>query len=108
MRIPQHLKRKPTSVSLAAGEAMTNCIRDILVPLRLGDQYLTHLPLDVIPLNFDVVLGLPWLRHTCPTIGWLEDTLAFKHKGETIVLNTTPANKKPCSKPHVISALMFK
>jgi hypothetical protein len=99
MRIPQQLKHKPTSIGLAAGEAMTNCTRDILVSLRLGDQYLTHLPLDIIPLNFDVVLGLPWLRHTCPQLDSLKTRLPSSTKERPLYLTLPLLTRSPAVNP---------
>lgn len=60
-RLHAHKKSRPTSVALASGPSLTHCTHSLVTPLQLSKTYTSALPLDVIPLNFDIILGLPWL-----------------------------------------------
>lgn len=84
-----------------------NCTHDLLGSLRL-DMYSTSLPLDIMPLNFNIILGLPWLHEVKPQFDWDADVLIFDHKGKEIRIDASTTHKDTSTCPLVVFVMQFK
>lgn len=92
-RLRAHLKREPLAIGLALGLGLVNCTHDLFGSLALSDTYSTHISFDVLPLNFDIILGLSWLRTVKPQFAWDDDELIFNHNGREIRVDASLAHR---------------
>ena len=75
-------------------------------------RYRDKLDVEVIPLgnNYDLILGMPWLRQFNPRIDFKTLSLAFDHREETILLATNhqESNDQDPTSLHLLSHVQLK
>jgi hypothetical protein len=75
--IPTVKSDRVSVVKLADGSSQTTCRLVQSFPLYISNRQLRE-NLLVLPIeNFDIILGMPWLRKHNPIIDWSTDTLTF-------------------------------
>ena len=79
--------------------------------IKMG-RYRDKLDVEVIPLgnNYDLILGMPWLRQFNPRIDFKTLSLAFDHREETILLATNhqESNDQDPTSLHLLSHVQLK
>ena len=61
------------------------------ISLRVGNTYQETFAFTVTSLQYDIILGLPWLEDHLVNIDWKKYTLSFKMDGQAIVLRARRA-----------------
>lgn len=76
------------------GNGETGKVAQVLAngKLRLNRSYGERLDLSVahLDIDYDVILGKPWLYARNPTIDWRTDRLTFDYMGRTVTLTAIP------------------
>jgi hypothetical protein len=76
------------------------------LPFRIG-QYKDRLPFTVTKLvDYDMILGKPWLTYRNPKIDWINNTVSFQRRGTTYTLQPPVEDQSP--QVALLSALQLK
>ena len=73
-------KKTPNRVTLANGKNMELCDQNLFAKLERPDGVIDNLPLGVLTLGYDIVLGKPWLTKHNPHIDWTTNKITINGK----------------------------
>ena len=76
------LSKTNQHVNFANGETK-ECIGLTTIKLQVG-EYLEDIVARIVPIKFDVILGMQWLTKHNPTINWNTNTINFTNKGKQV------------------------
>lgn len=76
--------RRAKTVTLADGSQRASHLRVLRAHLRFGDfhQFFDFVAMPLEGHDFDVILGMPWLKATNPCIDWQQGTLSIPAKSQ--------------------------
>ena len=77
LRIPIIKKANQVSIIMADASSQHQVCYET-IPLRIHHYFEEQMVFDILPsLQFDIILGLSWIRYHRPTIDWTSMTLSF-------------------------------
>ena len=73
--------------------------------LSVPGGYTEILDLTILPMNYDVILGKPWLAKYNPQIDWRTNIIKFERNGKLLVWNAIKWKDQP---ENIVTALQLK
>ena len=88
-RLNSRLRHCSNSVSIRLANGSTMKANGLYKSLSISDEklYDDHIDCIAAPINYDLILGKPWLTNRNPSIDWKSNTIQFIFNGNQIVWN---------------------